>query len=160
MATLGERLGNLIREKGITQKEFAKIMDINASTLHGYISNFREPNNETQMKFAEFFGVSLDYLVGHTNVQWPVSTENRKSQSENRPDGSDDFLNSAKNKKYLDLARALAEKGYNCNDIELLSSFIMPDEVKKYASLIRKIKRKGIDPLKIIGFSLKTEVKL
>jgi len=54
----------------------------------------------------------------------------------------------------------LGEKGYNCNDIELLGSIIMPDEVKKYTALIRKIKKKGIDPLKIIGFSLKNDVKL
>ena len=79
MTTLGERLRDLIIEKGISQKEFARIMDMEARTLHGYMSNFREPNNETQMRFAEFFDVNLDYLTGRANVRWPQA-ENRKNQ--------------------------------------------------------------------------------
>ena len=158
MTTLGERLRDLILEKRLKQKEFAKIMDIKAPTLHGYITNFREPYNETLIKFAEFFDVSLDYLVGRTSVRWPTSAENENTQ--NSSDDSDSFLNSPKNKKYLDLVKALAEEGYDCDDIELMNSFLTPDEVKAYTSLIRKINRKGIDPLKIIGFSLKDDDKL
>jgi len=160
MATLGERLRDLILEKGLTQNEFAEIIVIKPATIHGYVTNSREPDNETQLKFAEYFDVSLDYLTGRANVRWSAPTKDVRNKSKNRPDDWDGFFKSPENKKYLDLARALAKKGCNRDDFKLLLSLVKPDKVKGYAMLIGKIKQNGIDPRKIIGFSLKTDVKL
>ncbi len=54
-------------KKGLTQAELAKVLDKKRSTLSGYETEGKEPNIETLCEFAEFFGVSADYLVGLSN---------------------------------------------------------------------------------------------
>ncbi len=65
--TLGERLKLLIEEKGIDQKRFAELFNLSPTTVSGYVTNYRTPNDELKKKFADFFGVSIDYLLGHTD---------------------------------------------------------------------------------------------
>ncbi len=67
--TLGERLKSLIEEKGIDQKRFAEIFSLSPTTVSGYVTNYRSPNDEIKKKFADFFGVSVDYLLGHTDIR-------------------------------------------------------------------------------------------
>lgn len=59
----GNTLKSLILEKGITQKELAKQLDIAPSTLGNYVRNFREPDYNTLVRLAKFFNVSTDYLL-------------------------------------------------------------------------------------------------
>ncbi|MDR2569334.1 MAG: helix-turn-helix domain-containing protein [Oscillospiraceae bacterium] len=63
----GNRLGSLIEERDITQKELAKQLNIAASTMSSYVQNTREPEFSTLKALAEYFKVSTDYLLGvHT----------------------------------------------------------------------------------------------
>ncbi|WP_236895461.1 helix-turn-helix domain-containing protein [Clostridium beijerinckii] len=66
---LGERLKNLRLEKGISQKDLADHFNIARSTLSQYESNQRTPSDEIKVKLSEYFNVSLDYLLGKTNVR-------------------------------------------------------------------------------------------
>ena len=61
--SLGETLRNLIDERDMTQKELAKILNIAASTLGGYIQGYSEPDFETLKLLASYFDVSTDYLL-------------------------------------------------------------------------------------------------
>lgn len=61
--SLGENLRNLIDERDMTQKELAKILNIAASTLGGYIQGYSEPDFETLKLLASYFDVSTDYLL-------------------------------------------------------------------------------------------------
>lgn len=61
---LGERLKELREEKGYTQREFAAKMGINGVTYLHYEKNQREPPLSLLAAFAEFYGVSVDYLLG------------------------------------------------------------------------------------------------
>ncbi|MFR4583339.1 helix-turn-helix domain-containing protein [Clostridium cadaveris] len=67
--TLGERLKKLRLENNISQTELAKHFNIARSTLSQYESNQRTPNDELKIKFSEFFGVSIDYLLGKTDIR-------------------------------------------------------------------------------------------
>lgn len=65
-----ERLRALREKKGLTQSEAAKKMGIVRSTYSNYEAGNREPDNDTLKKFAEFYEVSIDYLLGNiTNDQ-------------------------------------------------------------------------------------------
>lgn len=66
---LGQRIKELREEKGITQSDFAATLNIARSTLSQYESNQRTPNDEIKLKIAEFFNVSLDYLLCKTNIK-------------------------------------------------------------------------------------------
>lgn len=61
--SLGENLRNLIDERDMTQKDLAKILNIAASTLGGYIQGYSEPDFETLKLLASYFDVSTDYLL-------------------------------------------------------------------------------------------------
>lgn len=67
MATFGERLSKLRKEKGLSQAEFGRLFNLGQSTIGMYETNKREPDTNTIKQFAEYFNVSTDYLLGLTN---------------------------------------------------------------------------------------------
>ena len=67
MATFTDRLKELRKAKGVTQKDMAKFLGMVEQAYQMYEYGKREPNHETTIKLADFFEVSLDYLVGRDN---------------------------------------------------------------------------------------------
>ena len=65
------RLENLLEERNLTQKFLSSELNIAPSTLNGYLRRNREPDFETLIKLAEFFSVSIDYLLGVTDIRSP-----------------------------------------------------------------------------------------
>lgn len=63
MTTFGERIAKLRKKKRLTQLELAKRLNISKSTLGMYEINKREPNFEMLIQLAEYFEVTLDYLI-------------------------------------------------------------------------------------------------
>ena len=61
-----KRLKSLREENNIKQVELAKSLKMTSATLSQYENGIREPNNETLIKLAEYFDVSVDYLLGRT----------------------------------------------------------------------------------------------
>lgn len=74
MSPMGQRLEALRAIHDISKKELCAAVDINKNTLTN-IEDGVLPNCETLKKFADFFNVSTDYLLGYTNVKERV-TEN------------------------------------------------------------------------------------
>lgn len=58
------KLKQLREEKGYSQYSFAKAFGVAQSTIGGWESGTREPNFQTTQKLADFFGVSIDFLMG------------------------------------------------------------------------------------------------
>ena len=69
---LAKRLKQCRKEKGITQNQVAIYCDITEKAYQNYELMLREPKLEILLKIAEYFDVSLDYLVGRTD-QKPVN---------------------------------------------------------------------------------------
>lgn len=61
---LGERLKELREEIGLTQKEIASKLNLNSVTYLHYEKSQREPPLIVLAQMAQFFGVSVDYLLG------------------------------------------------------------------------------------------------
>lgn len=80
-----ERLKRLRMEKGITQKELADRLHISRSTIAGYESLGKEPDGEKLCALAEFFEVSVDYLLGITDSRSPAAQAPTASVSAQRP---------------------------------------------------------------------------
>lgn len=59
----GDKVLELLEEKEISQKEFAKTLNIAPTTLNGYIKNKRQPDFETVKSMAFILDVSTDYLL-------------------------------------------------------------------------------------------------
>ena len=60
----GEILKNLRLEAGYTQSALAKQLEIGQSTIVGYEKLEREPTITNLIRYANFFKVSIDFLVG------------------------------------------------------------------------------------------------
>lgn len=64
---LAQRLRECRKEKGLTQSQVAIYCDITEKAYQNYELMTREPKLEIVVKLAEFFEVSVDYLVGRTD---------------------------------------------------------------------------------------------
>ena len=58
------RLKKLRKDKNISQLKLALDLNMNQNTVSRYENLEREADYETLIKFADYFGVSLDYLLG------------------------------------------------------------------------------------------------
>lgn len=65
----GVRLEHLLEERELTQRQVSDDLHIAATTLNGYIKGNREPDYGTLIRIAEYFDVSIDYLLGVTNIR-------------------------------------------------------------------------------------------
>ncbi len=68
-----DRLKELREEKGLTQKDFADALNISRATIAGYESQGKEPNFDRLKEFATFFDISIDYLIGFSDVKTKIS---------------------------------------------------------------------------------------
>ncbi|MCI3927138.1 helix-turn-helix domain-containing protein [Paenibacillus sp. TRM 82003] len=73
MRTCGQRISELRENRKITQIELATSLGITRASLSHYETGRREPDYDTLMKFADFFKVSVDFLIGRTEDPQPVS---------------------------------------------------------------------------------------
>ncbi|MGM9534056.1 MAG: helix-turn-helix domain-containing protein [Intestinibacter sp.] len=70
----GKRLAELRKENKITQRELANKLNISKSSLAMYETNKRQPTNDVLVKLADYFDVSVDYLLGRTIARKQVDT--------------------------------------------------------------------------------------
>jgi transcriptional regulator with XRE-family HTH domain len=63
----GERLKQLRLEKSLTQIGLAKIFNTSHATINRYEKGVNEPDSETINKFADYFNVTADFLLGRTD---------------------------------------------------------------------------------------------
>ncbi len=72
--SFGTTLKFLRKKKGLTQTEFAKNFQISSGTIAMWETNKRQPDQETLIKLAEFFNVTIDYLLTTDDNQLPTNT--------------------------------------------------------------------------------------
>ena len=69
MPIFSNRLKELRKDKGVTQKVVAKHIGIIDQAYQKYEYGKHEPNHETTIKLADFFNCSVDYLLGRTDIK-------------------------------------------------------------------------------------------
>lgn len=112
-----ENLKKLRKNKGLTQVQFAEIFNISSGTIAMWETNKRIPDTSMLIKIAEYFDVTVDYLLGKDNI----SNTNKKED----PDEADQDLvilnrNAKKlspenRKKLLDMAKVMFKEEFNEN---------------------------------------------
>lgn len=67
------RLKELREEIGLNRRELAEAVGLKYTTYLNYEKEEREPDSDTLILLANFFSVSVDYLIGRTdNREKPV----------------------------------------------------------------------------------------
>lgn len=74
-SAVAHRLSTLREESGQKQQVVAKEIGINTVTLSGYEIGKSEPNLEVLVRLADFYKVSLDYLLCRTDTRIEFNKE-------------------------------------------------------------------------------------
>ena len=61
-----------------SQQSFADAFGVAQSTVGNWEAGKREPNYDTTMRLAHFFGISLDYLLGRTDEKETLTQEGER----------------------------------------------------------------------------------
>ena len=63
------RLKELRKERGLSQVRLAIDLNMNQNTISRYENEEREADYSTLILFADYFDVSLDYLLGRSPIK-------------------------------------------------------------------------------------------
>ena len=67
MSKFAERLRSLRTERDVTQKDLGELLGVKNFSIYTYEKGRSEPNIDGLISLADFFDVSIDYLVGRTD---------------------------------------------------------------------------------------------
>ena len=62
-----ENIRNLRIDRGLTQKQIAEILNVKQNTYSQYEIGVLNYPIDVLIKLADYYGVSVDYLLGRTN---------------------------------------------------------------------------------------------
>ncbi|MDR1158819.1 MAG: helix-turn-helix domain-containing protein [Oscillospiraceae bacterium] len=77
-----ERVKELRKKMGLSQVQFAEAIQSKQATIAGWERGTREPGFTTVTKLAQFFCVSTDYLLGHSDEERPTAAQNSDPATE------------------------------------------------------------------------------
>jgi len=75
---LAERLVKLRRKYNYTQQRLADFLGITRPAYTAYERGTRQPDYETLLKLADYYDVSIDYLLGRTDNPEPSNVDKLK----------------------------------------------------------------------------------
>lgn len=90
---IGNKIKELRKLKGISQKEMAELIGVNRSTYSNYENNNREPDMHTIQKIADALDTTTANLLG-INVPHPKQLEIIEKLSTQMQENSDEFKSS------------------------------------------------------------------
>lgn len=111
----GARLKDLRLKKKLTQQQLGDIIHVSKVSISGYERGERSPDTETLKDLANYFEVSIDYLLNGIDgyrKQW-----------------SDSFETSAKEKEKIDTIAAHIDDNVSDDEMKEILTFI--DYIKK-----------------------------
>ena len=74
MPTTGERIKILRTESDLTQEEFGSLFGLSKYTISLYENDKNSPSDDVKRKIAQHFKVSLDWLMGVSDIRTPIET--------------------------------------------------------------------------------------
>lgn len=63
-----DRLKKLREKAGVSQKALAESIGVSQQSINKYENHNIEPDIATLIRIADFFDTSVDYLIGHSNI--------------------------------------------------------------------------------------------
>lgn len=61
-------------EKGISQEKLGEIIGVSQQSIYKYETSDVEPDISTLIEMADYFSVSVDYLIGNTIIRNKIET--------------------------------------------------------------------------------------
>lgn len=90
---LPEMIAELRKDKGLLQKELAQLLGVSIGTVSNYETGVHNPEIETLIKLADYFNVSVDYMLGRIKFRAGVDILNSPITSGDKKLTSGELLN-------------------------------------------------------------------
>lgn len=71
------RIREIRKKCGLTMKELGERVGVSESAISQYETGKRQPDYETLLKIADYFNVSVDYLLGQETEKAPEPEEQK-----------------------------------------------------------------------------------
>lgn len=79
---MGRRIKKLREERELSQLDLSKILNVSTSSLSQYESGNRVPSDDVKRNIADYFQVTMDYLVGRTDQPFASVTLTEKNEKD------------------------------------------------------------------------------
>lgn len=76
-AVFSVNLKKLRMSRGMTQGDMAKVLNISRSCVANYESEKRQPDQAMIRRIADYFDVSIDFLLGRSSVKMTVTDSDK-----------------------------------------------------------------------------------
>lgn len=76
--SVGENIKQLRKNKSLTQTQFAQIFGVTNGAIAMWETDKRQPDGETLARLADFFGVTVDYILGREASNRPPRSRRGK----------------------------------------------------------------------------------
>ena len=87
-----KRLRHLRASKELTQQDIANKLGISRQRYNNYETGKRIPDDETKIQIANFYGVSIDYLIGQTDNPTPYDKPKPKTNDKHVDKKLNEFI--------------------------------------------------------------------
>lgn len=104
----GNVLKSLRLDNKLTQKELGEKLNVSQRVIGYYEKGERFPDQNTLFRIADFFDISIDYLLGKSNTR---SYDNVKEYDNNHSDLPDKFTTAQDAMKYILMQPVLMSYG-------------------------------------------------
>ncbi len=84
--SFAERLSELRKKRGLSQEKLAAKLGTQGPAIGRYERGVAKPTIEVASKIAKILGVSLDYLVGNTDMELDKTVIDRVLEIQSLPD--------------------------------------------------------------------------
>ncbi|MDR0751779.1 MAG: helix-turn-helix domain-containing protein [Christensenellaceae bacterium] len=71
MMQLNDAIKRLRTEYGISHEDFGNIIGVAKTTISNYEAGTKEPSQESLLKLANYFDITLDYVIGNSDFKGP-----------------------------------------------------------------------------------------
>lgn len=116
MGTFRKRMRELRESQNLTQQTLAEALNVGKSAIALYETEKRQPDPDTLKKLAQFFGCSIDYLLGLSDdYQGNISLN---STTPTLPEDMLSFVSDRNNHKLIKIIQTIKAQGYSNEVIE------------------------------------------
>ncbi len=100
-----QRIKDLRKQHNLTQKQLADILFVDQTAISGWENGKTKPDFSKQQLLADYFDISIDYLLGRTNDTKPQSLDEQLDGVEFALFGEMKDMTDAQKKEILDFVK-------------------------------------------------------
>ena len=144
------RIKDLRLQKGLSQSELAKKVGISNQIISFYENNKREPKIENWQKLADFFGVSVPYLQGISNIKDLDRMENLEKLIAGLEKTSDGKQAGIPFNEAVSFAINRQIKEFSMINNAILNErndHLSPDKIKKYRKIVASFDNENLSDM-------------